>query len=247
MRFSLSGCNDKGTFPDNLSDSRRASGRPGAEGCVDTRSGQARESSETVPRSRVARLRRGARLSCRTIAHEPRALRAIANCKVTPAGPTTTSGTNQATFTKMLNARGSDPRSPPKAGSAATGRQDCRRQVRLLGLIADSCAQRKPHRRDRWRAIPVHRASADARRDRKLSSRTPLTPPGGVSYSATCAVMRRIQSARSSDQRSQLATANVNVSLRLDLDREREPAFTAENCSLFRPLLEWHRVCSLLG
>ena len=31
-------------------------------------------------------------------------------------------GTHQATSTKMLNARGSDPRSPPKAGSAATSR-----------------------------------------------------------------------------------------------------------------------------
>ena len=39
-------------------------------------------------RSRGGCLRRWARLSSRTVAQKPRALRAIAVCKVTPAGPT---------------------------------------------------------------------------------------------------------------------------------------------------------------
>ena len=54
-------------------------------------------------------------------------------------GPTTTSGTHQATSTKMLNARGSDPRSPAEGGlrgdgptSARAHTQGFRQKVTLL-------------------------------------------------------------------------------------------------------------------
>jgi hypothetical protein len=43
-------------------------------------------------------------------------------------GPTTTSGTHEATSPRMLNVRGSDPRSPPNAGSAATSSIDVQRR-----------------------------------------------------------------------------------------------------------------------
>jgi len=38
-------------------------------------------------------------------------------------GPTTICGTYEAAFPTTLNVRGGDPRSPPKAGSAATWRR----------------------------------------------------------------------------------------------------------------------------
>jgi len=74
-----------------------------------------------APRSHGARLRRRARLSSRSVAHEPRALRAIANCRVTPAGPTLPSEPIRRPSTKMRSGRGSDPRLPTRR---APGRRD---------------------------------------------------------------------------------------------------------------------------
>jgi len=86
----------------------------------------------TVPRSRGARLRRGARLSSRTVADEPRALRAIASCKVTPAGPTLPTVPNRLLMPRPLNGRDTARRAPfgpraggpPDAGCAGRGGPD---------------------------------------------------------------------------------------------------------------------------
>ena len=79
--------------------------------------------SETVTRAAGPAIGGGRRLSSRRAAQKPRAIESQRELQGDAEGPTTTSGTHQAASAKMLNDRGSDPRSPPRAGSAATSRR----------------------------------------------------------------------------------------------------------------------------